>query len=301
MKNFKVEKDYNRVDQFLCQAITGLTKNAARKLCEGKLVTVNTIIAKAGDRLKEGDSLEIKEQSKEAKEEVDIEILFEDKNLIVLNKKRGIPSVSLKSNTKFTVADFLSSYNPCFLVASPEPSEAGLVQRLDNYTSGVIIAAKDRKTWEFLRQQMKEEKITKTYLALVEGKISQQRQKIVAPLLIEKDKKSVKVVNAIIDESKKIFSAESEVYLLDNFKEYSIVRVLGKKMRRHQVRAHLASINHPLVGDSLYGAKTELKELFPEEVGFLLHAESISFKHPVDLKTNLIKCNSPLFHALNHK
>ncbi len=302
MKNFKAEKDYNRVDQFLCEAVTSLSKNAARNLCENKLVIVNAKIVRAGDKLKTGDIIEINDQPKQLIEKVDLEILFEDQSVIVLNKKRGIPSVSIKSNPKSTVADFLASYNKIFLTASLKPTDAGLIQRLDNYTSGVILAAKNRNAWEFLKQEMKEEKIAKSYLALVEGNVAKQRQKIEAPLLIEKDQKTVKVLKEkTITENKNVFSAQSEVFLVLKFEDYSLVRVLGKKMRRHQVRAHLASIGHPLVGDKLYGSKKDLEELFPKEKGFLLHAESIAFKHPLEQKTHLIKAPSAFLWQLSKK
>ena len=222
-----------------------------------------------------------------------VRTVIEDQNIIVVAKLRGMHCVVHESSDPITVADCLAALAPETIDASPDKRESGLVNRIDRWTSGVLLAAKNREAWTMLREEMRNDRIKKSYLAIVEGALPKAKYTVDLPILLVKDKPKVKFQKLTSAEQKAAKKTTSLVQRLKvvtlNKKKFTVVRVSGGSMTRHQVRVHLRSLNHPIVGDEMYGASSKLSELISgkrpknmtvEPQGFLLHAESIEFKHP---------------------
>ncbi|WKZ57799.1 MAG: pseudouridine synthase [Bdellovibrionota bacterium] len=209
-----------------------------------------------------------------------LQILYEDSAVLVLDKPACLHSVS-QADSNESLAKALERYFPSLKGVGGRTGEAGLIQRLDYETSGVIIAAKDQATWRYLREELKCGQIQKCYLAVLEGTLSMPRT--VRSFLGPRHRGSRKV-SCWERKPKGVRALEGETVFspLGNWKGCSVVRVSASVARRHQVRAHAALIEHPLVGDVLYGSTTALRNVFAaEEVPpFFLHAEQVAFRLP---------------------
>lgn len=219
------------------------------------------------------------------------QILFKDNFITAVYKPRCIHSVS-KSKDGIDETDIEH-----WLYKSGQPQtlkEAGLVQRLDFYTSGCLLAANSEDTQEKLRLVFKSESVDKTYLALVEGNFKSDRKLATWIGSPYRRSKKVKVVEGERCPPR-FLKAESEIYSYLYLPEQnlSLVKVSAPIARRHQVRAHLAHLKHPLIGDSSYGSARLLSEVFPGTEGFFLHAFSLGFIHPENGKTISIEASLP--------
>lgn len=284
----------SRLDVFISTAFPELSRAMARRTCEDEKVRINGAPARAGSTVREGDLVELDElpQRAAARPELaekesgplsHISILFEDEHLLAVNKPRMMHSVTLKDSDPLTVADCIAAHSADCAQASSDPREAGLVQRLDFYTSGVMLAAKRPDVWEELHRMLTGEEVRKTYLALAEGEVRKQEVSIAAPLVDAEGGRRVEVS----DEGR---PAWSRIERLEVFRERglvsSLLRVSGAGMRRHQVRAHLAHLGHPLLGDQLYGSYKDTFQLHwggkdYSGQGFFLHAEQLALRHPL--------------------
>lgn len=238
-----------------------------------------------------------------------LSILFEDAHCFALNKSAGIHSVSLPHDEKDTLAARLLVALPELASAAEKPSDGGLVQRLDFETSGVLLGAKSRVAWTALHAQLAAGEIEKSYVALVEGKLI--RDTAVNNYLGNSNRraKSVKVFNEKPRDKDRALPARSRFVVLHYFPnlEASLVRVFAPTARRHQVRAHAASLGHPLVGDALYGSTRSVSSL-TAPIGlpngcvastFLLHAEKLEFLHPITKESVTVEAPPPqMFEAL---
>ena len=219
-----------------------------------------------------------------------LKIIYEDNNFIALNKPAGVlvHSVIGKKNEK-TVVDFLTSHFPPIKKVGDDPeNRPGIVHRLDRDTSGVIIAAKNQPTFLFLKSLSQNRLISKTYLAVVKGWPKEKIGLIDKPIGIKNgttkrstrsDKMKKEAITSFIVQKK--FKKDG--------KEYSLLEVSPKTGRTHQIRVHLSSIGHPIVGDSLYGKKDKEKNL-------LLHAFSLKFTSPSGSKI-IIESDPPSYFS----
>ena len=279
-----------RLDAFLSQKQPELSRAKARKACEQKQVLVNGKPKRAGYSLQLSDEVRVRGEIEQVRARADlvreqggalshIRILFEDEHLLAIDKPRMMHSVTLGSDDPITVADCSAAHSAAAAEASSDAREAGLVQRLDYYTSGVLLAAKSSRIWDSLHQLLLGEQVEKEYLALVEGEVTSKNRTIYEALVDAGGGRKV----AVAEEGR---PAHSRVELLEVLDNQSLVLVRGSGMRRHQVRAHLAHIGHPLVGDDLYGAKAKEFKLKSSSLelqgeGFFLHSLSIRLRHPV--------------------
>lgn len=304
-----------RLDSFLHQMLPEMSKQFIKKLCRKGVVRVNGKFGKAGQNLKEGDRVEIDLDGDELHPPMArpdlvqreggalqfIEILSEDSDFLVIKKPRSMHSITLSSDDAITVADCVAEYHPPCLHASANLREAGLVQRLDFYTSGIMLAAKNNETWTTLHQEMLSGRVSKTYLALVEGAVNQavgQEPLMITGALRESDGgKTMRVLEPGLTPAEDGQSETKlelvQVYLSEG-KSYSLVRASAGHVSRHQIRAHLASVGHPLLGDKRYQATMALdvQEVFEGlgGEGFFLHAETLEFLHPRTGKKVFFKC-----------
>jgi len=213
-----------------------------------------------------------------------ITIRYEDEHLLCVEKPAAMHSVTLAADDPLTLADCIAEYCPECLIASDDPREAGLLQRLDFYTSGLIMAAKTKQSWQLFRRLVSGGEVRKSYMALVEGVLERKLREVSCYMTESRNKKRVSVVRNPSETREQCFPTETVIQGLKDFKHSSgeslcLARASGMQMRRHQVRAHLAFSGHPLVGDELYGAALSLQPLLNRD-GFFLHAESVHFIHP---------------------
>ena len=204
-----------------------------------------------------------------------LDILFEDSDLLVLNKPSNLHSVSNEKSPEPSLANLLIEYLPSLKTAADKEGDAGLIQRLDFETSGIIIAAKNKTVWNSLFSQLKSGEIKKNYLVLVEGYL---KEEIDVDTYIGSRHRGSKKVSVTEIPTPRFLQAKSSLKPISYLKTLnaSIVEIFASPARRHQVRAHAAYLGFPLYGDTLYGSKKKL-DAAPK---FILHAWKSSFTHP---------------------
>ncbi len=194
-----------------------------------------------------------------------LDILYEDESLLILNKPAGIPVHPSMEHYSDSLSNGVKYYfNQISLKRKIRP-----VNRLDRNTSGIVIFAKNQYIQECLIKQMKTDNFKKEYLALVNGNLSKKEQIISAPISRKENSIIERGVNANGSEAITI------VELLKNFDNYSLIKCILKTGRTHQIRVHMQFINHPILGDTLYGIPSNLINRQA------LHAYKVSFTHPI--------------------
>lgn len=272
-----------RIDLFVGDAL-GLSRARVKALFEDGAVRLNHRKAKKGQTVAAGDALEIdvpdapSSPGAVADAALSLQVLHEDDALVFVDKPAGVPSQPLQPGETGTVANFLVARYPQMASVGDDPREAGLVHRLDVETSGVLLAAKTREAWEKLRGAFSEERaVEKHYLALVAGPLADEGE-IEVPLAHAGDH----VVPA--DDGR---PAVTEFRVVQRAGSRSLVDVTLITGVLHQVRAHLAAVGAPIVGDALYGGAP-----LPGLSRFFLHAASLAVRHPLSGK--LVRVESPL-------
>ena len=281
-----------RIDKFLASFYSENSRASWQKRIKNKEVLVNDREIKADYILKEDDEIEIVkltdfslrsapfEMTKNKEAEIpNIEIIYEeDDDVIVINKPAGVLSQNAESSRNPSVSDFLVEHYPEIKKVGEDEQRYGTVHRLDKDTSGVMIVAKNNQAFEFLKDQFKNRKTQKVYLALVYGKVNPPEG--VIDLKIGRSKTNPNM-QTVIDTKKKenIKSREARtVYkTIRNFKDYSFLEVSPKTGRMHQIRVHLKAIGYPVVGDKKYFFKKYKNEDLELKRQFL-HASELRIK-----------------------
>jgi len=260
-----------RLDQFLANKFPEYSRTYFQKLINKNLVLVNGFLRESSYRLHSGESIEInflpKEEEWVQPEAIPLEIIFEDKDIIVVNKPAGMvvhPACGHKSGT--LVNALLSHFQNLPSLAGG--LRAGLVHRLDKGTSGVMVIAKNEKALFFLAKQFAKRRVEKTYLALVHGCPKEKKGIIEAPL--GRDLKNRKKVTITSFRSRQ---AVTEFKVMESFKELTLLEVKPYTGRTHQIRVHLSAIGHPVCGDKEYYGR----DAYPRP---LLHSWKLKFIHP---------------------
>lgn len=220
-----------------------------------------------------------------------IKIIYEDDFVIVIDKPSGIPAHMLRQDETGTVVNFLINHYPLIKGVGTSELMSGLAHRLDTDTSGIVLAVKDNESFFNLRKQFAEHKVLKEYIALVHGVYN--GPKIISNY-IGHDPKTKKKVKVFSDEVKGARPAVTEIISKKYYNNYTLLNVKIQTGVRHQIRAHLANLGHPLVGDYLYqNTKTRNKDQLGVGHHFL-HAHKLGFYHPktekwVEFKNKLPK------------
>mgnify|MGYP003394299532 CR=1 FL=1 len=204
-----------------------------------------------------------------------LHIIFEDNDILVVNKPSGIVVHPYDYSTEETLLDMLMEYQPdCFLFSNTKALQdgrtinvGGMVHKLDRDTSGVMIVAKNKETADSLREQFINHTVSKVYVAIVEGIINNDSFSIDAPL--GRGKKEYKQSTNPINPRGELRDAVTNVEVLERRGNTTLVSLMPKTGRTHQLRAHMSSIGHPIVGDKAYGSITESERI-------MLHAKQLT-------------------------
>jgi 23S rRNA pseudouridine1911/1915/1917 synthase len=271
-RKFAVPEDRagQRTDVFVAQEFPQYTRSALRGLFEQALVLVNGAAQRPGDKLKSGDKVTVDTSVLDVEPEaIDLPIIFEDDNVIVINKPEGVLTHSKGAiNSEATVASFIK---PKIKDPNLTGNRAGIVHRLDRATSGIIIAAKTELALKLLQKQFSTHKVKKTYLAVAEGIIEPEAAIIDVP--IERNPRRPQTFRA----GQAGRSAQTKYTLIKPLQKvrttYSYIKLEPVTGRTHQLRVHLAYVGHPIVGDMVYGNGSNNSQL-------LLHAASLEVTLP---------------------
>ena len=266
------EEEGTRLDKFLSNQYPEFSRVYIQKLIEDNVVSVNDRKEKSSYKVKENDLITIEDieiYDLEIKpENIELDIVYEDKDIVVINKKQGMivhPAPGVYSGTLVNALLYhcndLSSING---VKRP-----GIVHRIDKDTSGLIVVAKNDKAHEVLSNQLKDKTMNREYVAIVHGVINENKGKINAP--IGRDMKN-RIKMAVCKEGK---NAVTHFEVLERFKGYTLVYCKLETGRTHQIRVHMDYIGHPLASDPVYGPKVTLKGN-----GQYLHATKLTLVHP---------------------
>lgn len=271
----------SRLDAFIGYNTDELSRSYAVKLIERGLVSINgeTVRSKK-HAVNEGDAVIIAlpepEPLEVRAEDIPLEIVYEDDDVAVINKPRGMvvhpgpgnASGTLVNAIMYHMGDSLSSING---VIRP-----GIVHRIDKDTSGLLMIAKNDKAHESLAAQLKEHSVTREYKALVYDNIKEDSLTIDEPIGRDERNRMRNAVNGAAARN-----AVTHIKVLERFGKYTLVRAVLETGRTHQIRVHMAYIHHPLVGDELYGPRRQSTKIGGTEVrGQLLHAGTLGFVHP---------------------
>lgn len=257
-----------RADVFVASKYPQFSRSSLGMLFDKGMVMVKDRITKASHKLHAGDKVLIDEKYLKAKPPaLKLPIIYEDNDVIVIDKPTGTLTHSKGAlNLEGSVASFIA---PKLKMRGPLNNRSGIVHRLDRATSGVIITAKNAKAMASLQKQFAKRKAKKTYIAIVEGKVEPEQAVISAPLMRNPARPQTFKVGSAGK------SAETQYQVLDTLvkggKAFTKLLLIPKTGRTHQLRVHMAYINHPIVGDRLYGH--EGKDL-------LLHAQSLELTLP---------------------
>jgi len=214
--------------------------------------------------------------------------VYEDKDVIVLDKPAGLITHPPKSGYhQKTLVDFLIKKYPSIKNVGDDPLRPGLVHRLDKDTSGLMVVAKNQKSFEYLKKQFQERKVEKHYLVLVHSHVKDKKGVITKSISLSKKGKRA----ALLDTKSKKAWTEYQVlkYYPIKDKDYTLLEVEPQTGRTHQIRVHLASIGHPVAGDTQYKFKRQVEPANLKRQ--FLHAAVLKFQLPDD---KMIELKSPL-------
>ena len=260
-----------RLDRFISEKCPELSRTYAKKLIEDGHITVNGKTAKASLTLNTGDSLSIRipppEPSHLVAENIPLNIVYEDKDLLVVDKPAGLTVHPAPGNPKHTLVNAILAHFPG-LPDGGDSLRPGIVHRLDKDTSGLMLVAKNMQALNNLANQFKTRSVTKTYLVLVKGHLSPQKGFIEAP--VGRDPHNRKRM-AVVEKGR---DARTEYRVIKYAGDCSLLEVRLETGRTHQIRVHLSAIGYPVVGDAAYGVKS------PFVSRQFVHANLLGFKLP---------------------
>lgn len=276
LARWRVTEAARRLDLHLAAACPQLSRSAAQRLIAQGGVRVNGLAAHASDALAPGDEIEILWPAEAPHaplqpQQAPLSILYEDEHLLALDKPAGLAVHAGAGRTMETLVDALIAHRSSLATVGPDPQRAGIVHRLDRDTSGVIVVAANLGALVALQRQFRRREARKEYLALAYGHVAPPEAAIEAP--IGRDP-SHRQRMAVRPEGR---SARSEYRLLERLPGASLLVVRPLTGRTHQIRVHLASIGHPVVGDRLYGPRRGAIAA-PRQC---LHAWRLTISHPV--------------------
>ena len=275
-----------RLDAFLARQPGNLSRSAAQRLIEEGMVTRNGVPGKKNDRLNVGDRVEY--TIPEAKPvdivptEMPLDIVYEDDDLLVINKPKGLVVHPAPGHPDGTLVNALLYHCGESLSGIGGALRPGIVHRIDRDTSGLIIAAKNDFAHQKLSAQLQDHTLARVYRCIVVGSLPQEAGTVDAPIgRHPTDRKKMAVISGGR-------SAVTHYQVLEHLRGHSYVECRLETGRTHQIRVHMAHLGHPILGDTVYGAKRPV----PGLQGQCLHAVGLKFIHP--RTEQLVELSCPL-------
>lgn len=284
MQEIIVEINDERIDTFLAKALD-ISRSKAAKLIEDN-VLVNNKKVKNSYLVKESDKISIteyeEEEIKAIPEKMDLDIVYEDDDVIVVNKENGMVVHPAIGNTHHTLVNGLL-YHSKELSSKNGEFRPGIVHRIDAYTTGLLMIAKNDKAHDFLAKQLNEKTVHRKYIALVWGIINNDTGTIDAPIGRDNlDRKKM----AVISGGKE---AITHFKVLKRYKNATLIELKLETGRTHQIRVHMNYIGYPVVNDPVYGRRKLI-----DNTGQCLHAKELGFIHPTTKKYMEFSCELPV-------
>jgi 23S rRNA pseudouridine1911/1915/1917 synthase len=308
-----------RLDHFVATQLEGVSRSRVQLLLDQGDVLVNGVRAKASLKLRGGEQIEITGEPhpaplKATAEDIPLDVVYEDAHLAVINKPAGmmVHAGAGQSDDVRSRGTLVNALLHRFkrLSSTGGDLRPGIVHRLDKDTSGLIIVAKNDASHAALGEQFSSRQISKTYIALVQGNVERPKGTITAALSRDPLRRTRMTVRPAENSRSAVSHYEVVKRFANRFGKFSLVNVRIETGRTHQIRVHMASLGHPVVGDTLYGASGQLTDQVasqaaqskaarrnsePERLRLgrnFLHAARLEFAHPVNGK--LLKLEAPL-------
>ncbi|AQW22057.1 pseudouridine synthase [Lentilactobacillus curieae] len=271
MKELHVTDESGRIDKVISEIDQSISRSRAKKLTDEGNVTVNGEVVKPKYKVSSGDTIVIQnEEPREidlTPEEMSLDIVYEDDDVIVVNKPSGMVVHPAAGHESHTLVNGLLAHSPLSTINGE--FRPGIVHRIDKDTSGLLMVAKNDNAHTELSKQLKEKKNLRKYVALVYGVIDEDSGSINAPIGRSKtDRKK----QAIVSDGR---DAITHFSVIKRFENFTLVECRLETGRTHQIRVHFKYIGHSLVGDPLYGPK----KVYGNN-GQFLHAQELGFEHP---------------------
>ena len=271
MKELHVTDESGRIDKVISEIDQSISRSRAKKLTDEGNVTVNGEVVKPKYKVSSGDTIVIQnEEPREidlTPEEMSLDIVYEDDDVIVVNKPSGMVVHPAAGHESHTLVNGLLAHSPLSTINGE--FRPGIVHRIDKDTSGLLMVAKNDNAHAELSKQLKEKKNLRKYVALVYGVIDEDSGSINAPIGRSKtDRKK----QAIVSDGR---DAITHFSVIKRFENFTLVECRLDSGRTHQIRVHFKYIGHSLVGDPLYGPK----KVYGNN-GQFLHAQELGFEHP---------------------
>lgn len=287
MEKIVVDEENLRLDAYIAKKEEKLSRTMIQKLIEDGDVLVNGNTKKISYKVQSGDIIEInipepKETGIKA-QEIPLDIVYEDNDIIVVNKPKGMVVHPANGNPDGTLVNAIMAKCKGSLSGIGGEIRPGIVHRLDKDTSGLLIVAKNDQAHINMSKQIKDREVKKIYIALVKGNIAEDEATINMPIgRSTKDRKKM----AVRKDGKE---AITHFKVLKRYDKYTLLEIKIDTGRTHQIRVHMAEIGHPVVGDSVYSSG---KNEFGVE-GQMLHAKSLDFEHPITKKQMHLEAELP--------
>lgn len=264
-----VKKENIRLDQYLVEEL-GISRSQVLKMIKNDEVLVNGKKMKSGYNVINGDIIDVnhEENNDILPEKMDLDIVYEDEYLLVVNKPNGMVVHPAPGNYHGTLVNGLLAHGKLSDVNGE--FRPGIVHRIDAYTTGLLMVAKTNKVHEALAKELSEKKTYRKYIALVWGILPSDTGEIDAPIgRSPRDRKKM----AVVVGGKR---AVTHFKVLKRFEKATLISVTLETGRTHQIRVHMDYIGHPVVNDPLYGGRKLI-----DDTGQCLHAKELGFTHPV--------------------
>ena len=281
-----------RLDVYVSEAL-GVTRSSAQGMIDEGLVAVNGRTENKNYRLRENDDVEIEEQElKELTveaENIPLDIVYEDEDIIVINKPSGMVVHPAPGNESGTLVNALLYHCKGSLSGINGVVRPGIVHRIDKDTSGLLVVAKNDESHVFLSSLLKDHGIKRVYHAIVVGHYKENRGTVNAPIARHPvDRKKMAVVAGGRE-------AITHYEVIEEYPSYTYARFQLETGRTHQIRVHTSYIGHPIIGDAVYGGGKTVFEKNNASLldGQILHAKILSFPHPRTREIVTFECELP--------
>jgi len=270
-----------RLDRWLAESLPDLSRSRIQHLIAGQHVTVNGAATKASHRLHGGETIEIDvlplPPDDLVPEPIALTVLHEDDHVLVIDKPAGMVVHPGAGNATGTLAAAALAHAPA-IAGVGGPRRPGIVHRLDKDTSGVLVMAKTRAAYEGLTAQLVERSVTRRYVAVVHGRVGLTAGVVDAPMGRDPSHRQRMAVRPV-GKGKR---AVTHYRVLERFPHFTYLELRLETGRTHQIRVHMASLGHPVVGDRTYGRSHGKQPIASE--GLALHAVTLAFLHPISQK-----------------